>query len=296
MSPKQKTIETQPKSVVAENQKLKVLLVEDSPDDAEVIRDILAQAAGQKYDLQLAGMLSEASTHLDQEQFDVILLDLSLPDSQGLDTVQKMIGKAPNIPIIVLTGLRDEAIAVKSLAKGAQDYLTKIRLDSDILVRAIRYAVERHTLQTELNAARQQAARERELQNLDRFSESASTHITAQSFGFAPLSEAGVDNFNILVQRWENLLDLAVERLTFKGKYNLSQELRSIADEIGFLKGGPRDVVEIYSTALRNKAEDATAKMVDTMTEEGRLLVLELMGYLAVYYRSNSWRPVQRES
>ena len=122
---------------------IKVLLIEDNPGDARLIREILAEARGTVFNLECMDRLSTARDCLDRESFDLVLLDLSLPDSQGYDTFAKVHTHVPHMPVVVLSGLDDETLAVKAVQEGAQDYLVKGQVDSNVLVRSIRYAIER---------------------------------------------------------------------------------------------------------------------------------------------------------
>jgi len=125
------------------NKPIQVLLVEDNPADAHLMQTMLAEAKDVLINLELADRLSTGLERLSQDGIDLVLLDLSLPDSQGLDTFFTVHAKAPRVPIIVLSGLEDEELAVTAARRGAQDYLVKGRVDSKLLVRAIRYAIER---------------------------------------------------------------------------------------------------------------------------------------------------------
>ncbi|MGA9348778.1 MAG: response regulator [Anaerolineae bacterium] len=129
--------------------KLKVLLIEDNPGDARLIREILAEERGASFDVEGADRLSTGLEYLAGGDIDVVLLDLSLPDSRGLDTFARVHAQAPEVPIILLTGLDDEELAVKAVREGAQDYLVKGQVDSSLLVRSMRYAIERHRAQAE---------------------------------------------------------------------------------------------------------------------------------------------------
>jgi CheY-like chemotaxis protein len=127
---------------------LKILLVEDNRTDAWLIEEMIHQAdANGSYDINYQlihkELLRDALKYLAENTVDVILLDLSLPDSKGLETVKKMSEREKNTPIIVLTGLDDEAIAIQALQHSVQDYLNKNRTDSILLHRSIKYSMER---------------------------------------------------------------------------------------------------------------------------------------------------------
>jgi signal transduction histidine kinase len=128
----------------------RVLLVEDNPDDACLLREALNEAEGEHIELVHVGGLNEGTKLLDTNTFQAILLDLSLPDSQGIDTVLRVRSQAPSVPIIVLTGLDDDNIALQAVRAGAQDYLVKGDIDARTLVRSIRYASERKHAYQEL--------------------------------------------------------------------------------------------------------------------------------------------------
>ncbi len=122
---------------------IKVLLVEDSLSDALLLQEQLATLAAERFEVTRVERLDEALERLGAVQFDVVLLDLSLPDSTGLDTFLAVRTGAPLIPLVVLTGLEDEVLALEAVRRGVQDYLVKGESDARQIARAIRYAVER---------------------------------------------------------------------------------------------------------------------------------------------------------
>jgi signal transduction histidine kinase len=128
--------------VYMEDKPMKVLLVEDNPGDTRLIREMLKEDTIQ-FELAHVERLCEAFQCLGEETFDVIVLDLNLPDSQGLDTFVKAHAQVSEVPIVVLTGLADEVVGVEAVKGGAQDYLVKGQVDGDWLVRSIYYAIER---------------------------------------------------------------------------------------------------------------------------------------------------------
>jgi PAS domain S-box-containing protein len=123
--------------------KMKILLVEDNPGDARLIRVYLSEAGMAAFDLVHVDRLAEGIKRVREDGFDVVLLDLSLPDASGLETVKRMHAAAATCPIVVLTATDDESVALEALRVGAQDYLTKGRINGVLLTRAMRYAIER---------------------------------------------------------------------------------------------------------------------------------------------------------
>jgi two-component system cell cycle response regulator len=125
----------------------KVLLVEDNPADARLLREALAEIADSRFEITHCETLAQAHEFLAKNTSDVILSDLGLPDSQGLETIRRIHKAAPGVPIVVLTALNDESFGGQVLQEGAQDYLVKGQIDGRLLWRALRYAMERHRVQ-----------------------------------------------------------------------------------------------------------------------------------------------------
>src|SRR5580698_10374842 len=134
-----------------------LLLVEDNPGDARLIHEMFNDQGQHDTHLTRAATMSEAETHLGERRFDIILLDVGLPDSQGLEAVRRAHAAAPRVPLVVLTGLDDESLAAQALQVGAQDYLIKGQLEARWLLRALRYAVERKTMEEALFVEKERA-------------------------------------------------------------------------------------------------------------------------------------------
>ena len=122
---------------------ISILIVEDNPADSLLIKEYLAEGRRFSAEIREAETLESALGLLVHYDFDVVLLDLSLPDSSGLDTVRRLITKFPELAVIVLTGLQDEEVALQSVRYGAQDYLEKQQLSANTLSKSIRYSIER---------------------------------------------------------------------------------------------------------------------------------------------------------
>ena len=135
---------------------IKVLLIEDNPGDARLVQEMLVDVGANKFSLAHVGLISEGLALLRKEGYDVIMLDLSLPDGYGLDTVRQVCAVASHLPVVILTGLDDETIAIRAVQEGAQDYLVKGQMDSNLLARAIRYAIERKRVGEEKAALEEQ--------------------------------------------------------------------------------------------------------------------------------------------
>jgi diguanylate cyclase (GGDEF)-like protein/PAS domain S-box-containing protein len=134
-----------------------ILLIEDNCGDARLFREMLEDAGQSSTEVTCVETMGEAETLLGVDVFDMILLDVGLPDTQGLDAVQRVRIAAPRVPLMVLTGLEDETLAIAALQIGAKDYLIKGQIDTRSLMRAMRYAVERNAMEEAIFAEKEHA-------------------------------------------------------------------------------------------------------------------------------------------
>ncbi|GIX05746.1 MAG: hypothetical protein KatS3mg115_0149 [Candidatus Poribacteria bacterium] len=145
----------------------RVLLVEDEPADVRLIQELLREAPQVAVEVVAVDRLSAAQAALGGgEPFDAILLDLNLPDSRGVETVQRVVTLAPGVPIVVLSGLEDEAAIAQAVEEGAQDYLIKGHLTPPLIAHAIRFAIERQRILNEKYVRLSELARSVSLQRL----------------------------------------------------------------------------------------------------------------------------------
>ena len=135
-----------------ENRKTRLLIIEDNPSDSVLIRDNILMEAPGRFDITIAERLSDGIKA--GAAFDIAFIDLWLPDSSGLETLKKYIQAVPGVPVIVLTGMDNSEISVKAINSGAEDYLVKDYVDGKLLVRAIRYAMERNRIYRNLVKSR----------------------------------------------------------------------------------------------------------------------------------------------
>ncbi len=139
----------------------KILLIEDNPGDARLVQVMLSEVDDPtfSFDIECAAKLSTGLEFLAKNKVNVILLDLSLPDSHGLDTFFKVYKQSPETPIVVLSGFKDETLSIEAVKNGAQDYLVKGHVDGHLLKRSIRYAIERQGIERELLESKQRYTR-----------------------------------------------------------------------------------------------------------------------------------------
>jgi signal transduction histidine kinase len=135
---------------------IRVLLVEDNPEDVLLFRAMFRKEAAGSFEFTHLTRMQDAQAHLVTTGADIVLLDLGLPDGQGIDVVRRARSAAPEVPLIVVTGLDDESLVAQAMKEGAQDYLVKGQIENRALPRALRHAIERHAMLRERDAIRRQ--------------------------------------------------------------------------------------------------------------------------------------------
>ncbi len=244
---------------------INVLLVEDNPADATFVEVHLGHSA-LDFSLTCEESLLAAVQRLKHAKIDVILLDLSLPDSHGLETFTRIHGRALDVPIVILSGHEDSELAVAAVAEGAQDYLTKGKLDGESLTRSIRYAIER---------SRRQHA-ERELSAAGVIQRQLLPKVPPRLPGFdisgrcEPATFAGGDYFDFFPMR-SNRLGIAVADVAGHGV-------------------GPALMMSETRAILRTLAP-ITNNVGDILTRANRVLAADLVGsaFVSVFLACLDW-------
>lgn len=258
------------------------LLVEDNPADARLIKELLAEAENAAISLESVTHLSTGLERLSRGGIDVVILDLNLPDSWGLRTLARVREQAPEIPVVVLTGLDNAEAGNEAVKQGAQDYITKNRLQSFSLVHSIRFAMLRHDVQEEAQKVRTAVGE-------DKYSRAA-THTKASRIPLTPQT-FGPTKFDdlqkqVMSQRLVEAVDGSVGQQGQMLPFKLSSQLRALAVDLGKLGAGPADVLDIYVSCLQPKAGGPSAKKRKAWDEHGPWVVAELLGHLAADYRN----------
>ena len=267
---------------------IKVLNIEDNPGDARMVKELLTDDVIDNYTVQIAKNMNEVQQQTEPEKFDVILLDLSLPETSGLETVDAVKALFPHTPIVVLTGLDDEVLGDASINKGVQDYLQKGIITTPLLTRSIRYAIDRQKMALELEKFKQIENQDKELKSLEKLSPDGSAVVTEKALGIKSLKESSPLTFNEFTEKFEQVLKLHIENNLYKTDINTGNKLKALATGFGKINAGPKDIVEVYSTVLKSKIDHSNMKASQTYVDEGRFVLLEIMGYLVNYYRRYS--------
>jgi PAS domain S-box-containing protein len=256
---------------------IRVLLVEDSPGDARLILEMLNEVQAAAFDLARVDRLEAALTHLGRAAVDVILLDLGLPDSQGLETFERTHAGAVGEPIIVISGLDDEETALQAVRSGAQDYLVKGRIEGPLLARVIRHAIERKRAEASLAESERRARTLFETVNLIVLGLDAEGRVDYVNPFF--LTTTGFSAAEVLGQPWIDRFLPAADRTELTGTFRelLERGLHPHYENPVLTKGGKERMIAWNNTVLR----DAAGRPIGTLSigediTERRSLELQL--------------------
>ena len=242
-----------------------LLLVEDNPGDALLFQGMLDGQYPGQYTIVTTGTLCDARAIIFGQVFDAILLDLSLPDAQGLDTVDRLVEAAPDLPIVVLTGLADEEIAMEAVRRGAQDYLFKGQTDVRTVRRVIQYAIDRKRIEEELRAQRSELERKNEeLQETQRRLEAYRDRYV-DLYDFAPLGYVTLDEDGYIQE-----INLAGAALLGRDRAELTGY--PLAD---YISGQDKPVFLSHLRDCCNKCREVTTELTLT-AEDGRPRFVQL--------------------
>ncbi|MEI7557138.1 response regulator [Candidatus Chlorohelix sp.] len=234
-----------------------------------------------RFELVIASDLTSAILLLNSNNSDIAILSNPSQSSEELKAgIKKLHQSNSNLPVIVILDNAEETLVESVLEGGAKDYLVRGQIDSNILRRV--FGAFWHMDGTN----RETLSATRETKEFERLSTPPGTKVTAQAFGVPALTESATTTFSTLIQDYSRILHEAVESQIFKVNYTISENLRVIADQLGFLKAGPRDVVLLHQQALKAAVASRTLEQTNIYAEEGRYLLLELMGHLVSYYRN----------
>lgn len=265
-----------------------ILLVNSERDDAQVVDRTFGADGGDGGARFVAATPEEARRFLAEREFDLIVVGLGRDAEAGLGAIGALSRDAPGKPLIALLKHWDEDLAINALRGGAQDCLIKSELSKSRLGRAARYAIERHRLRVDEDRRRGQREQTRELAELGFLANPPPLAISARSLGMLPIAERAQGDFLRLMGAYKALIDRAVDGRDPERGF-LAEGLTRIAAELGGLGAGPRDVIDLHKAAIAGNIGAASVAQARACIEEGRLVLLQLMGYLVSFYRALSW-------
>jgi DNA-binding response OmpR family regulator len=250
--------------------RLRVLVVDgDGKVTPQLATALEGSSERERFELAHASCLQETLEKLAARDTDVVLLPISQLD-QGLGPLVTIRAEAPTLPVVVLCATGDEPLAVKAVQLGASDFLVAERLYGTLAARSLRHAVEVARMRTVL--ARHHA-------------EWPASLGGGASSRPAPLRAAFPERFAELAREYGEVLDGAVEQVLQRRPVPFEQRLQKLAMAAAELRAGPRDIVELHATAMKQREAEQGAQRMKLYLAEGRLRLLELMGHLVTVYR-----------
>lgn len=274
---------------------IKILLINGSGGDTACVSDpVIGSNDPLSVPHQIAAVdrVEQAVDRLDGEAIDLVLLDVSDRGAAGLADIARIRERAPEMPIIVLTGSAADDLEVAALRAGAQDCLPHGDGLPPLLSRAVRFAIERNLFQSVDDRRRGEVGRQRETRGLQAICGPQPLPVTEHSFGVQSLPVKAPKDFEELINAYLNVLDQVLEldrEPSEPAKARIDDALNRISDRLGMLNAGPRDVIELHKAAIGRKVDGRPSRSTIRLIEEGRLLILQLMGQLVSFYRALSW-------
>jgi FixJ family two-component response regulator len=257
-----------------------VLIVDDDVAVGRLLQEVLTA----QFNALAVSSPRKALDLVKERDVAVVVADQRMPEMSGLELLSEVRRLAPTAVGVLITAHADLQAAMQAI-NSAQvlGFITK-PWDEDELLVVMQRAVDAHLTLDQLRRAT--ARRERELTLFEQLADSAPAPITAQRFGVLPLRDSLPREFDRLADTYSRILGMALEQRAFKVDRHVGQELNDLADRLGQLSAGPRDVVDLHVAALRDRLARATPEEASALSDEGRFLVLELMGDVVTYYRS----------
>jgi len=271
---------------------LTIVLIEDNPADARMVRQFLTAPRSPEtvgtVDMLHFECIEQAMGKLDDPDVDAIVIGLEGPKVSAFGVLEAIRARVSGPPSIVLVRSAAEEFGVEAIRRGAQDCLFKDDLDGVQLTRAIRYGTERNGGRNVVD----DSAGRHEVEAWVAMCSPAPLSVALKSFGHVPLKDSAPGPFAEFVSRHQEILDLSLEEREKKTNKGVVEELRSLADQLGRLGAGPRDIVGLHTAAIVAKLRGQPVRKAKAYVVDGRLLLLKLMGDLASHYRSLSWGKV----
>ena len=258
-------------------EELRVLAVEDEIADARLLEIALTEAVsvdGLELSLDVQATLAAALQAARDERWDVALVDLRLPDADGLEAVERLLAVSDPPPVVVITGLGDQELALQALSAGAQDYAVKGRLDPRGLLRTIAYAVARGRSRPSLLTALAHAQHELELRMID------------HSIKDAPESLIDTSVWPALCRALSDIIEEALDARAFAVERRSDGLAKQLAARLADLDAAPSDVMRLYTEVVREKVANSSPAKIEAYIEESRLILVALLGGIAERYRA----------
>lgn len=284
---------TEPRAAMAEEPRLDILVVGGGAEVLAWICEVAADVPYAHWSIHHEDDVTASMISISQNAIDLIVLPLSGGDSASeWSTLRQLRDWAPQLPVICLADEATEDEALRFVNGGASDFCCWRADAHRLFARMLRFAVARGRFQQSLDERRDHAVREREISGLNAISGPPPLPVSGRSFGVLPLVDRKPDEFADFVAQYRALLDLALEERGIKVESRLSEELNALAHRLGLYGAGPRDVIDLHKSAMTGCLDGQTLRKARAYVEVARLVLLQIMGFLASFYRHLSWGTV----
>lgn len=261
----------------------------DGTSDTAWVEAMLADLGGTHgADVIHCATAATALATLESWTVDLVLVGLGAAPAAALEAIQTIRDADPAVPILAVTSLGEDEVGLLAIRAGAQDYIVQGESNKR-LAQAVAFAIERSRAFDRFEAAKETEAREREFTRLKNLCGPAPLPVSGRSFGSIPLRDRSPQAFLELARHYERVLVASADARTFQQREEIADELNGIADRLGVLNAGPRDVIDVHKMAIAQRLEGVSMGRARAAIEEARMLLLQLMGYLASFYRNLSW-------
>lgn len=252
---------------------MRVLLIEDNPPDIEIVQLALQDDPASAWDFRHSQSLEKASAKFIPDLIDVILLDLGLDSSDGIETFKQAFDTFPTTPIIILSAIDSVEIAEQAVELGAQDFLLKDEFNAERLRRCLRYAVKRPPPW-------------QPTKSVGEFVKNTSGGKQREIRLQGEMHEHSPSEFERLVAKFESLVEESLNIRIFSKNHNITSDLDLFGSAIAGVRGSALDLVDIQRIAVKNMAIGKNRRRQLAQAEEGRLLLIGVMARLADHYRN----------
>ena len=257
-----------------------VLIVDDDTTVGRVLEDVLRPT----YRTEAVTSAREALDVVHRRDVAIVLADQRMPGTSGLELLTQVRQIQPTAVGVLMTAHADIDSAIRAINTARVLGFVAKPWDEQELLLVLERAMEAHEMLQQISRAAYEP--DRELRMFEEFSGSAPVPVTAQRFGVLPLRDSLPREFQRLSEAYAEVITLALEQRAYKVDHKIGDALHDIANRLGSLSAGPRDVVDLHVTALRDRLAHSGAEERAAVAEEARFLVLELMGHVVTYYRS----------
>lgn len=268
----------------------RIVLVGASAGAQDWLRAVISDGgSGADGEIRCMNGAEEAVALIGAAPCDLIVVDLdALPPDSSFAVIRRLSEAHPAVPLVAVAADWPDVLTIAALQAGADECLRK-DASRDIARHGFDHAMAHARSKAAMDEQRVQAEHDRELRGLSSLCGPSPLPITERSFGMVSLASRAPQHFAKFVRIYGVVLDAAMQHRSMKHEGDLTVELSELADQLGMLGAGPRDVIDLHKAVIAAGVQGQGARWAKTYLEESRLLLLQLMGYLVSFYRNLSW-------